>query len=226
MGRKFIDMTGKRFGSWLVVSKYNAKYWFCRCDCGTTGIVGANNLRSGRTQACKTCGRSKPRNLKHGLSHHPAYKVWTALKYRVESPASRDYKYYGGRGIKICDDWQDPKNFVEWALANGYQPPTGKRNIVCTIDRINNDGDYTPENCRWTDMFTQIPNRHVKHNNVPFTHNCETKLLIDWAKYYNINYLTVVYRINVKGMDTLTALSTPARHRKKVIRRTKEQVHG
>ena len=166
----FNDLTGKRFGRLTVVrriSPVGSKVrWLCRCDCGTMKDVIAYELTSGKTRSCG-CLQAESRHLRKVPNGKGTrlYNVWKSMKGRCYTPSCSSYKYYGARGIKVCDEWKDDyQAFYEWAMTSGYDPdaPQGK----CTIDRINVDGDYEPSNCRWVDATTQNANRRpFKHQN-------------------------------------------------------------
>lgn len=163
------DLTGKRFGRLTVIKRAknivytngrNRVAWECLCDCGSVCIGTASVLKIGDKKSCG-CYRSettKRRSTKHGKRYERLYKVWLDMKKRCTNPNYKQYKDYGGRGIKVCEAWmEDFESFYDFAMSHGYDP-TAKHG-ECTIDRIDVDGDYCPENCRFVDMKTQNNNK-------------------------------------------------------------------
>jgi hypothetical protein len=149
------DITGQRFHSLAVLEFVEVKdhhaYWKCQCDCGKITIQRGTELRYGKF--VKSCGCLRDRsNFKHGDSYTSLYSVWGDMKDRCHNPKSKPYSRYGGRGIKVCEQWHKWFNFKKWALQCGYKEGL-------TIDRIDNDGDYCPENCQW---LTRSENSHKK----------------------------------------------------------------
>ena len=163
-----IDLSGQTFGKLTVIrqigiTKFKSALWECRCDCGHVINVNSNALRTGHTKSCG-CARAdstsawmKRYNTKHNGAGSRLYVVWKGIKQRTSNPNNCRYASYGGRGIKLCDEWQDFNAFREWAEANGYDAnaPYG----VCTIDRIDVDGNYEPGNCRWVGIDVQAKNK-------------------------------------------------------------------
>lgn len=147
------DLVGKRFGKLLVVKEHSERdkhgmvQWVCKCDCGNETLASTSALNNGHRTSC---GCNNP-----GLytANKRLYGVWRGMLSRCENPNTNRYHRYGGRGIKVCDEWHDFANFLEWSMNNGYDP-SAKRGQY-TIDRIDIDGDYSPRNCRWVDNLAQ-----------------------------------------------------------------------
>ena len=203
---KFRDITGKRFGRLTVVSRAESKnsktFWDCICDCGKSAKVHIYNLTIGKTQSCGCLNREiiVKNSKNHGLCAHPLYSIWKAVKRRCYNKNVSVFHYYGGRGIAICDEWIcDFKNFYEWAIKNGYKSGL-------SIDRINNNGNYSPENCRWSTMSEQARNRR---NSMVVSYNGEAKHLLEWCKILGLNYGTVKGRLNKSGWSVEKAFETP-----------------
>ena len=160
------DITGNRYGRLIAIKQAgtndNGSTWLCKCDCGNETIVSANDLKKGQVRACGCLGGKFRKggasyNYKHGQSRTRLYTVWENMKYRCYNKNAPNYKNYGGRGISVCDEWQEFEPFYRWALQSGYDPdaPRGE----CTIDRIDVNGNYEPSNCRWVDMKVQRKNQ-------------------------------------------------------------------
>ena len=154
------DLTGKRFGKLTALydtgERKNGKpLWECRCDCGNITKVKSCNFVSGRTKSCGCYSREKviEMNTTHGGTGTRLFRIWTSMKTRCSNPNYKKYEYYGGRGIKVCDEWlHDFAAFRKWALANGY-----KDNL--TLDRKDPDGNYEPQNCQWATWHEQRINQ-------------------------------------------------------------------
>ena len=160
------DLTGKRFGKLTVIKQAEHEgrhsYWLCSCDCGAKKVIRGTSLTSGKQISCG-CVRHERLALgnkaltKHGGTNTRLYHVWRGMIDRTERKGNRSYKNYGARGIKICKEWRENfDTFREWAIKNGYDE-TAKFGD-CTIDRIDVDGNYEPNNCRWADAKTQALN--------------------------------------------------------------------
>lgn len=162
-----VDISGQKFGKLTPIEETDKRsgtspIWICRCDCGNIVEVRKKNLLEGITRSCG-CLRKEyyAQRRTHNKSRSRLYGVWHGMVNRCTNPNTINYNDYGGRGIKVCEEWLNSfQLFSEWATVNGYdeQAPRGQ----CTLDRIDPDGDYSPQNCRWVDMKTQINNRRNK----------------------------------------------------------------
>lgn len=152
--RKPVEMVGRRFGALTVLRRAESKSlhvrWRCACDCGGEKDVLGFYLRNGQTQSCG-CGVVGPKANFHNRSKHPLYMTQQGMISRCERPWNVGYKDYGGRGIKVCDDWHDIEKFIAWGEANGWKPGL-------TIERKDVNGDYCPENCCWIPRSRQTSN--------------------------------------------------------------------
>lgn len=155
-----IDLTGKRFGR-LTAIRYGGmvghnSFWRCVCDCGQEIDVSSYKLRTGHTQSCGCLHGEMlaKRNMKHGLTSDRLYSVYASMKNRCYNKSNSEYHCYGGRGIKVCDEWLDDfQSFYTWALESGYKTDAPRGEY--TLDRIDNDSDYSPSNCRWISICQQ-----------------------------------------------------------------------
>lgn len=167
---KALDLTGQRFGRLVVLTRaennrYGKRCWLCRCDCGAEKVVREYYLTHDKTLSCGCVQRegAAKRATRHGRSRSRIYKIWCGIVQRCENPNNSGYANYGGRGVEICQEWRkSPNAFCEWALANGYGD-----NL--SIDRIDVNGNYCPENCRWADKTTQNRNQRQRKDHADYS---------------------------------------------------------
>ena len=200
MGGTWDNLIGNKYGLLTVVgrgkdltypsAKSPVKQWHCRCECGNELDVRTTYLKSGHTQSC---GCLLSRTLtKHGMCGTRLYSVWQNMKCRCENN-----KNYAGRNIKVCDEWKcDFISFKNWALANGYSDQL-------QLDRIDNDGNYEPDNCRWV---TRTENNRNKRTNHFLTYNGKTLTLMEWQEITGIPYQQIRYRL-LTGKSVKEALT-------------------
>ena len=201
------DISGKRYGRlvdirYVATDKFGQGVWLCKCDCGNTCLTTTNRLSQGKTKSCGCLMFGI--NKKHGLSHTRIDGIYSKMKGRCYTKTDSAYMNYGGRGITICDEWLGKdgfKNFVDWAFANGYSEKL-------SIDRIDNNKGYSPDNCRWTDRKTQSRNRRSNHL---MTLNGETKTMAEWSEITGIKYQILYKRTKKYGWNDKKALTTEVR---------------
>jgi hypothetical protein len=198
-------MIGRKFGMLRVLSEVPAlgdkPRWHCSCDCGKTKEVAGGHLRRGLITSCGCVKalRTSERMKQHGATGSKAYQVWVDMMARCYRPSCKAYANYGARGITVCADWHDVRRF----LSDMGEPPAGLK-----IDRIDNDGPYSPENCRWT---THQRNCNNRRNTVMVEHKGRSQPLADWARELGINQSTLYYRVVVNGWPTERAFSPRSR---------------
>lgn len=185
------DLTGQIFGRLTVMhrvslSKSGKSRFQCQCSCGNTIIVEGHNLISGATQSCGCIRKEKARRLKlsHGMAGTRLYRCWRNMHDRCLNPKNKEFSNYGARGISICKEWSDFSVFYRWAVSNGYRDDL-------TIDRIDVNQGYSPQNCRWTNAYNQSRNRT---DNVWITIDGKRMIQEDWAKELNISSASIRYR--------------------------------
>lgn len=196
-GHGLIDITGKRFGR-LTAIRYvdytnsNGSRWLFACDCGKQIITHSSMVRRGVTKSCGCLNQElRKSRAKHGQIKTPLYNAWVHMRQRCNNPKCKEYRNYGARGIGICKEWDEFEAFYEWANANGYCDGL-------TIDRIDNDGDYTPQNCRWVTMLVQENN---KRNNHFIVYGGERMTVSQCAKKANVSRNSLHYWMIVKNMS-------------------------
>lgn len=207
---RYEDLTGKVFGRYTVIEKAPSKrkpsgnkvtMWRCRCSCGTIKDVKAEALKDGRVLSCGCYAKdvNRKRLTTHGDSDSRLYHIWDGMIARCHKPNNKYYKRYGGRGINVCNEWRsDYQAFKDWSVKNGYGDDL-------TIDRIDNNDDYKPENCRWTSMKVQSNNRS---SNRVYTINGETHNVTQWSSIYNVPSKRVFQRLD-SGWSIEDALTVP-----------------
>lgn len=189
---KFKDLTGRQFGRLTALEplpphgKNTALMWACKCECGGTAIVRGTDLVNGHTMSCG-CYRKMQKAMPNGELR--LYRIWANMKQRCANPKSKDFKYYGAKGVCVCAEWEDFETFFYWAISHGYKDGL-------TIERIDNDGDYCPNNCKWIPKHRQNSNtsrtkRYVMYGKV-FT-------LAEICRIYGVSRSTVASRMK-KGI--------------------------
>lgn len=191
---KYKNIVGETIGGWKVISETlerNPTMFICKCVCGNIVKVRSGDLLNGHSKCCINC-----RKKTHGDTGTKLHRAWKDIKARCNNPNYKSYIRYGGRGIKVCNEWEiSYDRFKEWSLKNGFSESL-------TIDRINNNGNYEPSNCRWTTWSVQNKNKNFKIYNV----NGVSKTLKEWSEYYNIPYTTLYQRIRFQNQSIERAL--------------------
>ena len=215
---QLIDLTGRKFGKLTVIERVEdhiqksgvpKAMWKCQCECGCERIVYGQALRAGKIIDCG-CGDFERRSkisresaTTHGGSKSQLYRVWRAMKGRCQTQTDKGYKYYGARGIKVCHEWDEYEAFRIWAYENGYNP--GLKRGVCTLDRIDVNGNYEPKNCRFVTQAVQCRN---KTNNWMIEYDGRTLCITDWSKELGIKRITLRNRLK-RGWSVEKAFNTP-----------------
>ena len=199
-----IDLIGQKFNRLTVIEraendKHNNAMWLCRCDCGNLCKATTSGLRNGNNQSCGCLHKETFNNKTHCKRNTRLYRIYAHMKERCSNENNKNYERYGGRGITVCDEWlQNFQAFYDWAMANGYKDSL-------TIDRIDNDKGYSPENCRWVTMKEQSNNKSC---NIIITFNGKTQTLKQWADELGMNYTRLYQRIYVRGWSIEKAFKT------------------
>lgn len=204
----FIDITGNKYGRLTVISfqktgKDRSAKWLCKCDCGNECVVDGYRMRSGKTKSCGCLSSETARKkaTKHGMSSSRIYSIHNAMNERCFNKNSIEYYNYGGRGIKVCDEWRGSNgftNFLKWAMENGYSD-----NL--TIDRINVNGNYEPSNCRWITQKAQCNNTR---SNIFIEYKGEIHTLTEWAEILKVPPKRINKRLK-SGWSVERAFETP-----------------
>lgn len=196
------DLTGRRFGRLVVEgpapdkvlkSGYHEPMWICVCDCGKRKVIRGKSLRGGITSSCGCWQRESVGNRArtHGGFGTRLYAVWDSMRQRCLNPAHHAYENYGGRGIRICPEWDDFAVFRTWALAAGYDEYAERGTL--TLDRIDVEQGYSPDNCRWSNMREQANNRRMS---IRLDYLGESRTLTEWAALIGLDYTTLWKRYN------------------------------
>lgn len=188
---KFIDLTGQKFNRLRVIelsgkNKQSRYKWLCKCDCGNEVIVNGTHLSSKHTQSCGCFQkeRASKTSIRHNMRFTSEYNIWCKMKERCYSKNSTGYKYWGGRGIKVCEEWEN--SFINFYKDMGDRPKE------MSIDRIDNNKGYSKENCRWATRRQQA--RNTRRNRM-LTYMGETKCLAEWAEKLNLKPATIFMRL-------------------------------
>lgn len=209
-----VDLTGQKFNRLLVLGPTRTQSgvfaWKCKCDCGNITITQGSQLKNGHSKSCG-CYKNdiaRQRLTKHGFARTKLRRVLTSMRSRCENPNHVSYKNYGGRGIDVCEEWKtDFMSFYNWAINNGYKDDL-------QIDRIDNNKNYEPSNCRWA---TRKENLMNKRTTLIYEYNGQVKTLKDWSEQYGIPYKRLRCRVKEFNWDMERALTTPINNRKKEV---------
>lgn len=215
-----LDLIGQRFGKLTVIEYAGTKtykngnkfsQWLCQCDCGGKKVALGTNLKRGITQSCgclvkeAACLRESSGHKKHGYHGERLYNVWKGMKSRCNNKNNSSYKHYGARGIKVCEEWNtDYASFRKWALEAGYNEE--EKRGKCTLDRVDVNGDYCPENCRWVSQSTQMRNTRC---NRMIEYDGEIKSLSEWADILGVSRRILYSRIYTYHQDIDKAFTSP-----------------
>lgn len=223
---KFVDLSGQRFGR-LTVIKRGEEYtdsngshrfkYLCLCDCGNYITVRPCHLKSGATRSCgclhkESAAKQGIANTRHGGNRRNApyeekrlYAIWSGMRQRCENPNCTKYPNWGGRGIAVCDEWHDFAKFQDWAVSNGYDKEL-------SIDRIDVNGNYQPDNCRWVTSVVQMNNQRANRR---IEVSGETRTIAEWSRLVGIKQGTIASRIDNLGWSPEMAVCTPLKRQHK-----------
>lgn len=191
------DLRGQRFFRLTAVEKcLLSGKWICDCECGNTIKTTSGNLRSGHTKSCGCLKREKATS--HGHSQAPEYWAWASMIQRCINPNNDAYRDYGGRGISVCSRWKD--SFSAFLSDMGRRPSR-----LHSIDRIDNNKGYSPDNCRWATLREQSRNRRNTHW---IEIDGERRVVSDWAAQKGLHYTTILHRLE-RGLSERDAVMTP-----------------
>jgi hypothetical protein len=214
------EMIGKVFGRLTVLreleerNKRGRVMYFCGCSCGGEKIISGGDLRNRRMPSCGCYTKELcvEHFRTHGLSKHPLFAVRNGIKSRCNNKNNSEYHNYGARGITLCEEWNDFRVFYDWAINAGY-----KAGLI--LDRIDNDGNYCPENCRWVDAKKSAINRRTT---IYITYNGESRTMAEWSDITGMS-LSLIESRQMKGWSAEDIFSTPYKNKRKCI---KEELYG
>src|SRR3990167_10575783 len=196
-GNMIRDIACQRFGRWIAISRVSRKgrsFWICRCDCGEKGLVSLSELRRNKSKSCGCLSAElfvKGQTV-HGMAHTSEYKAWKAMKQRCLNAKHADFKYYGARGIRVCKQWKN--DFATFFTDMGARPKG------YSLDRINNDGNYEPRNCRWTTPAVQSMNS--RHPRI-IEHNGRAQSITAWMKQLHVSHQTLSRELKHRGLPAI-----------------------
>lgn len=201
-------LAGERFTRLTVVSldkevgNGGRRYWVCLCDCGATTKVTTSKLRAGSTKSCGCYAADSLRNirLRHGMVKSPEFKAWSEMRQRCGNKNNHNYYNYGGRGITVCERWSSFESFI---VDMGYKP-----SCEHSLERVDNNRGYSPDNCIWADKTTQARNRRT---NLVFTLGGRTSCLSEWCELLSLDSSVVYQRIRKLKWSFEKAITTPTR---------------
>lgn len=195
------DLTGRRFGRLVALRELAPKRWLCRCDCGNESTPSPYNLLRGKTRSCG-CGERENRSRMriHGCSGSREHDAWISMRQRCSNPKTKQFHDYGGRGIKVCEQWN--ASFETFLADMGPCPPGH------SLDRIDNNGHYEPDNCRWASRKEQQNN--TRRNRI-ITYNGQSLSVTEWARRLGISDRTISNRIHTCGISNPVQLLAPPR---------------
>lgn len=207
---------GQQFGKWTVLREKQAVYggrlrglWVCKCACGTVRRIAADALVSGKTTQCRNCSNREKAAMRsrlvHGCSGSRLHNIWMLMRRRCGDAQHPDFHRYGGKGISVCCEWNDFSTFQEWALSNNYEESL-------TLDRVDNDMGYSPENCRWASRVSQSRNRK---NNIRYDWKGRRLMLSEIAESEGISLTMLRQRVQRRSWPLEMAVSLPAGSRMK-----------
>lgn len=193
---RFKYFAGDKFGKWTLMSHLGGDNWLARCECGLEKSVLMTHLATGKSKSCRACGGVS--RVKHNMTNTKEYATWASMRGRCLNPTNDRYHQYGGRGIKVCDRWNEFANFLE---------DMGKRPPGTSIDRIDVDGNYEPSNCRWATPKMQMRNRRG---------NINGKCISETAEDVGLDYGVLQSRL-YRGWDYQTAITTPVQDKSRFL---------